>query len=103
MGYDDDRNGYWEDIYNKKDSWTSQSDTSVDNRIDHEEMNALLSATYSSKSDYEDDVDTLKSNAVIASSSPIIENFAEYMKSFLDGFDDVGEYDRVITRIKNEM
>lgn len=77
---------------------------SVQQRIDHEQMNALLRAVKSSKSAYESDIATYSAaSKQLDLNSPIIKNFSDNIAIMLKDSTISNEYDNSINRVSNVL
>ena len=77
---------------------------SVQQRIDHEKLDALRSAVRTSKHKYENDVDFIDDTVAAARQlSPIIDSLYENINPKLNNDDHYDAYDNVIKRISDAL
>lgn len=79
-------------------------ESSVEYRIKREKLNALLSATRTSRNDYNSDIESIyRELGKLDTSSLLLDSYREQIATFLSRNDYSGEFDYAIGQINSKL
>lgn len=82
----------------------SDYESSVEYRIEREKLNALMTATRTSKNKYNDDIDTFyRELGKLDPTSLLLDSYREQISKYLSRNDYSDEFDHAIGQISNSM